>query len=406
MRIVYVAQRLVYPPDAGTPIRNYNLVLRACARNDVYAFGFSDPKKAPAPLAAAGIHLDLLPPPAPRSSRRRALGLLSSVLPDMGVRSHSPALLSLLQEKLPAIAPHVVQLQALDMTYAIPVIRRAAPDAILVLDQHNAEYILQKRAFLVDARRPRRWPAAAYSFAQWLRLRRYERWACDACDLVLAMSEADRTALLALGISTPVEVIPNGVDLGEHRNVLPEPTLSADPGPHFVFPGKMDFRPNVDAAVWFAGSIWPTVQARLPGAHFWIVGRDPHPSVTALDRLPNVHVTGEVPDMRPYVTAATAVVVPLRVGSGTKLKILEAAALRRPIITTDIGIEGYPAVPGRDFLLANSPQELAAACQTVAGNPGLAEDLGQNAYRHLAAPLDWDNVYPRLEEVYARSVSG
>jgi glycosyltransferase involved in cell wall biosynthesis len=125
--------------------------------------------------------------------------------------------------------------------------------------------------------------------------------------------------------------------------------------------------------------------------------------VLALRQLPNVDVTGEVPDTRPYIAGATAVVVPIRIGSGTKLKVLEAAALRRPLVVTPVGIEGYDAVPGQDALVADTPEELAAACIRVATDSALAEALGAAAFANLAQPLDWSNVYERLEAVYAGS---
>ncbi|NPV09483.1 MAG: glycosyltransferase [Anaerolineae bacterium] len=405
MRVVFVAQRLVSPPDGGTPIRNYNLILRAAEHHQVYAYGFSDPRLWPHALQEAGVQLRLLPSPPARSLRQRFRAMLASSEPDMARRSHSLELLRLLAGELPGVSPDIVQVQALDMAYVLPTVRRAVPEASVILDQHNAEYVLQRRALAVDLTRPRRWPMAAYSAWQWLSLRRYERRVCQQCDAVLAMSEQDALALRALGVDTPIAVVPNGVDLASYVAAPPAEEVTRLPGPHFVFPGKMDFRPNVDAALWFARSVFPLIRRCIPDARFWVVGREPNRHVLSLQNLPNVHITGEVPDVRPYVSAATAVVVPLRIGAGTKLKILEAAALRRPLVATSVAMEGYDAVAGRDALVADTSDGLAAACIEVARNEPLAAALGAAAYRNLAQPLDWRHVYARLETVYARSIS-
>lgn len=403
MRVAFVVQRLVEPPDAGTPIRNFNLIAQAARHHQVHVFGFTDEARYPTALRDSGAVLHLLPSPPSRSRRERLRTMLASRRPDMAMRSRSDALLGLLSGTIGDVSPDIVQVQALDMAYALPTIRASLPSAALILDQHNAEYVLQRRALSLDARLPRRWPQAAYSLVQWLRLRRYERDVCALCDVVLAVSEEDVAALRALNFGRQIALVPNGVDLESYRAVAPSPELTAAPGPHFVFPGKMDFRPNVDAAAWLATAIFPRIRERLPGARLWLVGREPHESVAALARLPNVMVTGEVPDVRPYLAAAAAVVVPLRLGGGTKLKLLEAAALRRPLVTTPIGAEGYREGAGRDYLLAESAEGLASACLRVAGDPALAARLAESAYARMAQPHDWARVYERLEAVYEKA---
>lgn len=403
MRIAFIAQRMVYPPDAGTPIRNLNLALQAAEYHDVTVYGFTDQALHPEPLADLGASLRLLPTPEPRSRLRRLADLVTSSEPNMTFRSRSTALVRLLEDDLPRLQPHVVQIQALDMAYVLPIVRAAVPRAKVILDQHNAEYVLQQRLSSLYRALPSRWPRAVYSAVQAARLRRYERSVCQACDVVLTVSDDDAQALSRLGLTTPIVVVPNGVDLSAYQDVESATELQSSPGPHFVFPGKMDFRPNVDAAVWFARQVLPTIRQRLPDAVFWVVGRDPDPEVLALKPLSNVRVTGPVRDTRPYIAAATAVVVPLRMGSGTKLKVLEAAALARPLILTSVAAEGYPVVDERDVLIADTADSLALACLRMANNPVEAAALGDSGYRNLAVPLDWHRVYQHLEAVYAGS---
>jgi len=403
MKIAYVVQRLVYPPDGGTPIRNFNFIRRAAARNEVHVFGFTDREKFPDILQGLGANMHLLPSLPPRRLSRRMLDTATSRHPDLAFRTYSRELLYTLRQALPRVSPDLIQIQALDMAYTIGAIREAAPSALIVLDQHNAEYVLQQRAFTIDRTIPRRWPQALYSLLQWHRLKSYERRSCNQADLVIAASEQDARLLAALGVTRRIVVVSNGVDLAEYRDVTPSETMLDIPGYHFVFTGKMDYRPNADAAIWFARSVFPRIRHALPESHLWIVGRQPPPSVCELADTVHVHVTREVPDVKPYMAAATAVVAPLRMGAGTKLKVLEAAALCKPVVATPVAVEGYRVVHERDLLVAENELEFAQACLRVARDADLARQLGHNAYRNLAVPLDWDKLYAKLESAYVSS---
>ncbi len=269
----------------------------------------------------------------------------------------------------------------------------------LIFDDHNAEYVLQRRAFLTDVRRPRRWVAAAYSLAQWRKLAGYERRICRSADGVVAVSEADRDALRRLAPGLEVAVVPNGVDLAFNRPgvVPPHPQL----GPHsLVFTGKMDYRPNVDAVCWFAEAALPLILARVPDARFYIVGQQPHARVAALTHNPAIMVTGRVPDIRPYVLAAGVYVVPLRIGGGTRLKVLEAMALGQAIISTRLGCDGFSFEDGREVRFADDPAAFAEAVVALLADRAQAAALGHAARSHVKAHYGWDAIVPRLEALY------
>ena len=402
MRIAFVASRLVYPPDGGTPLRNYHLVRLAAARHEVCAFAFADATRTAGALTNAGVRLQLVPPPPPRSTQERLRALFFGREPDLAMRFRSPALLDGIQRFLPAFAPHLVQVQSLDMAFVVPFLRQLLPGCPIVLDEHNAEYLLQWRAARLDAYRPIAWHRAFYSLLQYRRLARYEAVVCSACQLVLAVSEEDRAALQAVAPRTPIAVVPNGIALQDYEDVRPYEAMAS--GVHFVFTGKMDFRPNVDAVLWFAHKVWPSLSQLLPHARFWIVGRDPVPAIRALARRPRVCVTGAVQDARPYIAGATVFVAPLRMGGGTRLKLLEAAALRRPIVATPAACEGLPMRPGQDCLVARTADEFIRACHALVDDPGLAAQLGESAYQHVAVPLEWSALLPRLEAAYAQAL--
>jgi glycosyltransferase involved in cell wall biosynthesis len=279
----------------------------------------------------------------------------------------------------------------------LPIIQAAQPQACIVYDAHNAEWILQKRACLTDIKNPKRWIAAIYSWVQWQRLKRYEAYVMSQVDHTIAMSEPDRTALLAARPNTRITVIPNGVDLDFYRQFTGL-TISHD----LVFTGKMDFRPNIDAALWFGQEVLPRIQERRPGTTFAIVGQRPHARLNVLRDLPGITITGQVDDIRPYIAGATVYVAPLRVGGGTRLKLLEAMAMSRAIVATNVGAEGFPVTDGQELLLADSPENFAQRVLELLNSPDRRAQLGQRGLNFARANYGWDSLVPQLENTYQR----
>jgi polysaccharide biosynthesis protein PslH len=269
----------------------------------------------------------------------------------------------------------------------------------LVFDDHNAEYVLQRRACLTDLRRPRRWPAAVYSLIQWRKLMGYERRVCRAADRVVAVSEADAAALRRLAPGLDVAVVPNGVDLNFLRPGVVAPLPGMVPNA-LVFTGKMDYRPNVDAVLWFVDEVLPLIIQQAPDAHFYVVGQQPHARLARLAEHPAVTLTGRVPDVRPYIAGATAYVVPLRIGGGTRLKVLEAMAMGRPIVSTRLGCDGFAFADGQEVAFADDPASFAASVLALLRDPCAAAELGRRGRQHVEAELGWDAIVPRLEALY------
>jgi glycosyltransferase involved in cell wall biosynthesis len=267
-----------------------------------------------------------------------------------------------------------------------------------VFDAHNAEYVLQRRVFETDVRQPRRWLGALYSWLQWRRLRSYEARVCQLADRVLACSAADASALKRLVPGLQVVVVPNGVDISHYEpgDVAPAPLRDQA----LVFTGKMDFRPNVDAVLWFCSQVWPLVRQSEPDAQFYIVGRDPHPRLGPLTGMPGVTLTGFVDDIRPYIAAACVYVVPLLTGGGTRLKVLEAMAMGKALISTRLGCEGIDAQPGRDLVLADEAGEFALQVVALLRDASRREALGRAARTFVERYFDWPIVTAPLEQVY------
>jgi glycosyltransferase involved in cell wall biosynthesis len=196
-----------------------------------------------------------------------------------------------------------------------------------------------------------------------------------------------------------VELIPNGVDTDHFRPLDPPDPSAAQ---RIAFTGAMHYPPNVDAALWFAERIWPRLRRQVPELYFEIVGRDPDPSVVALGRRPGVVVTGEVADVRPHIARSRCVVVPLRAGGGTRLKILEAMAMARPVVSTALGAEGLTITPGHDILIADDPEGFAAHVLDVLGSPERAARLGQASRRLVDTRYRWNQCLEGLDRLYER----
>jgi sugar transferase (PEP-CTERM/EpsH1 system associated) len=402
MKILFLTPQMPYPPRQGAAIRNWHLLSRLAAHHEVSLLTFGSHPDVPEPVAAACRRVEVVPLP-PRRWRDRLHTLLATPLPDLARRLWSPTLNTRFQTMLAAESYDWVQVEGLEMApyaQAGPVSGPRRPRPRRLLDEHNAEYVLQQRAFQTDISRPTAWISAVYSLVQTNRLRGYERAACQAADQVVAVSDADRAALLALDPGLTVAVVPNGVDLYEWRVGAAGQDADAARlwavGPLVVFDGSMDFRPNVDAVVWFVHEVWPRVRAVAPLAQFAIVGRNPTRRVRALQAERGVVVTGTVPDTRPWVAAASVYVVPMRIGGGVRLKVLQALAMERALVSTTLGCEGVAVTNGVNVRLAVDPALFAQAVTELLQDEEARHALGRAA-RHLAAEYAWEQIAPRLE---------
>jgi polysaccharide biosynthesis protein PslH len=401
-RILFLTPQLPYPPEQGTAIRNYHLIAEAATRYDVSLLSFVEGGAPdPGPLRELCSHIGLVPAPR-RTMTDRLRTLLTSRAPDMALRLASDAFAQSLRALLASGRYDILQIEGIELA-AYGLMVDAWPEVgapAIVFDDHNAEYLLQQRAFATDLGRPRRWPQAAYSCAQWLRLRRFERQICRRADAVLAVSELDARAIARLAPGVEPLAIPNGVDTRGYRTDLPDSLPLQHP--NLVFTGKMDFRPNIDAMRWFHGHVWPEIRRRVPEVHLYIVGKAPHPEVQRLADDPAITVTGYVPEILPYFGGADVYIVPLRVGGGTRLKVLEALATGLPMVSTRLGAEGIDLVDGEHALLADAPAAFADAAVRLLTDVALRERLSRQARSFAEEHYDWRQIVPRLFPLYDR----
>jgi glycosyltransferase involved in cell wall biosynthesis len=354
---------------------------------------------------------------------QRAVTTLLSPLPDMALRLKSDEMHGKAAAVLRDEPFDVVQVEGIEMARYLPVPESTSPnlqasrtpDLSLVtrhpspvFDDHNAEYVLQRTAFESDLRHLARWHAALYSFIQWKKLERYEQDICRRADHIAACSKADAEAISqlfepqsAIGHRpSAIAVIPNGVDTDYF---VPSREVCAKPLAEFgmVFAGKMDFRPNIDAMLWFCNEMLPRIRAEIPLAHIVIVGQKPAPRIAALSGQQGVEVTSMVPDTRPYIADAAVYVVPLRMGSGTRLKVLEAMAMGKAIVSTSRGVEGIDLQPNRQAVVADTDDAFARAVIALMRDAERRRALGQAARKLAEEKYDWRKIVPKFEDIYA-----
>lgn len=258
-----------------------------------------------------------------------------------------------------------------------------------VLFQHNVEAMIWKRHYEVQSNPVKK----AYLYGQWQKMRRFEREMCRRFDSVIAVSADDREQMKNEYGATAVFDVPTGVDVEFFR-----PSGEVKPQAHsLVFTGSMDWLPNDDAIRYFMREIMPLIKIKLPDVKLTVVGRNPAPALVDLSKEdPSLIITGRVDDVRPYMENAAAYIVPLRIGGGTRLKIYEAMAMEKPLISTTIGAEGLPLTNGVELLLADEPATFADAVVRVLSDEAYANELGQRAATVVRENFGWRQVTERF----------
>lgn len=391
LRVLFVTPYLPVPPDFGGASRMYHLIRETERRHAVTTLSLSAPGDDP--CQAGDALRRVVPVTVPLTARmaaapaKRLVQLRSLVSPrSFQHRFYWYVALQRAIDRLTTGEPFdVVQFEFSQMgVYRVP------PGVSSILDIHNIEHDVLRR--IAASGSPVR---RLFNQIEYRKYRREEIDAWRRASGCVATSSGD-AGIVSRATGRPVEVVPNGVDLDAFpRQPLDDADLRA-----LVFVGAMRYRPNADAARFFVEEILPRLRTMMPDAELTIVGADPPPDVVTLGEVPGVRVTGTVPDVRPWVNNAGAVVVPLLSGGGTRLKILEAFAMGRPVVSTTIGAAGIEARDGEHLLLADRPEAFARAVTRLATEPGLRERLVERAYALVCDRYQWSAAAKRLEAVY------
>ena len=268
-------------------------------------------------------------------------------------------------------------------------------DTKTILDQHNVEHRIPKRLAETPGTNPLlRW----YANQEWQKLRDFELDAMRGVDKTLTVSDDDKNAFLQLApdLTGKIETVPIGVDTDYFAVAERKPDANA-----LLSIGTMYWPPNVDAMQWFVSEVLPLIRQTKPDTRLLVVGAKPTPEIIGLgERDPNIVVTGTVPDVRPYASECGVFIVPLRSGSGMRVKILNALSMGLPVVSTTVGAEGIAVTHGKDILLADTPQAFADAVLSILRDRELGNYLGRNGRELMEQNYSWSAVGRQLHAVY------
>jgi glycosyltransferase involved in cell wall biosynthesis len=403
VRLLVLDEEFPYPTNSGKRTRSFNLYRRLAAQFHIRYIGYGTKEsEAAAALRGAGIEPVAVPTSVPVKQGilfyLRLFANLRSSLPYIVTSHYSAIYRNTVRDSLTRFKPDVLLCEW--TPYAVHAIGVSSTKKLL--STHNIEADIWRRYYDNESNALRRW----YIEKQWRKVEHFERTALKWVDGALAVSEQDRVRLEQMRPGLPTTVISNGVDLDYFRP-MPQPTQRR----HLVFTGSMDWRPNQDAFRYFVQDILPLLRHTFPDLECTFVGRDPPADIRAMTGIPGVHVSGTVDDVRPYVQQAAVYIVPLRVGGGSRLKILEAMAMGRAIVSTTVGAEGLDLGDHHPVLLADDPAGFADAVLRLLADPELCARLAALGRRIVEERFGWDSLADKccrfiratLQESKARS---
>ncbi|MDP6539214.1 MAG: glycosyltransferase family 4 protein [Planctomycetota bacterium] len=395
--VLFVSQKPPWPPTDGGSLRAYHLLTALAERRPVTLVttgaGGAGQDEARAALGerCRAVHF-VTDVKAPGVLGRARTLVAALALGDSALLRHNrnPHLIRRVRALLAEEAFAWVHLNHVDVAACLP--PEGAPP--VVLDTHNLYWVFYERAAALS-RNPL---MTALERREARLLARREPEVFRAARAVLVCSETERQLVLARDPSLRVEVVPNGADCARLVARPPDPS---GPGGRLCFVGDMAYAPNADGARWFIDEVLPLLRGRVEGLSFTVVGKDPPPDlVECARRHPDVEVTGFVRDPAQRLARADLCVVPLRLGAGTRLKILEAFALGLPTVSTRLGAEGIDCVDGEDLVLADEPAEFADAVARLAADPDLRRSLGAAGRRTVEDRYDWAVIGEGLVGIY------
>lgn len=399
MRILFVTQIVPFPPHGGVLQRGFNLLRELGRHHELHLLAFHHPDELPhgAPLARSReelgrfcSELEYFPLWPKQSSLHKLAALAAGVTypRPFSVLAHRSNALSARIEQLCATRhPQIVHLD----TIALAPYRRQCGAVPTVLAHHNIESQLMARRAEHERGAAARW----YVRTQARRLVDYEREQAGQFRLNITVSQADADSLRRICPEAVTAVVPNGVDTEYFKPRLDEET------PALVYTGGMNMFANRDAVEWFLDQIWPRIKAAVPGARFFAVGQNPSAEVLqAVAADPAIEAPGFVDDVRPWVARSAIYVVPLRVGGGTRLKMVDAMAQGKAIVATTLGAEGIDGKHGEHFVLADQPGEFADAVIRLLSDTAERRRLGRAARERAEQRYGWPMLGAQLAALY------
>jgi len=397
MKILWVKPGKILPLDTGGKLRTYNILRQLSAHHELTYLSYYAGERDEAYEREVPSHIPgtmcVHKPAQDLKGIRRHLDYVLQIAgraPYAVSRFTDPQVKRLLEEWIPQRRFDVAVCDFLSSTLNFPR-DLATPTALF---QHNVESILWKRKADVE---PRFLDRLVFKLES-AKMQTFEPKQTRRFHHVIAVSETDRTAMSSMVDPSHISVVPTGVDVSKYRY---DPELRPQ-GSLVIFTGSMDWQPNIDGVEYFCSEIWPSVLQKVPQARFRIVGRDPHPRVKKLASQ-SVEVTGTVPSIVDHLREAAAIVVPLRIGGGTRIKIYEGMAMGKATVSTTIGAEGLDVQHQRDILLEDTPASFADAVITLLQNEDARRRLEAGAAA-TARKYDWSVITEEFVEVLQKTI--
>lgn len=384
--ILFVSEKFPWPVDDGGQTRTYHVLKQlARARRTTLVAHAPTVESGIARIEALGVEVACRGA-RPRSWQAPAWAALSTFTraPYPMRKNRSREILALIRERIAAGSVDLLHFNHLDSAQYVENLGPLRSKVACVFDTHNVLTTMYQR-FHETARQPLK---RAFLGIQWTKMSRFEREIMSRMDRVIVCSEIERELLFTWGIDRTL-VVPNGVDV---EYFTPREPRSRRDRPLVVFTGAMGYEPNADAVRWFLDAILPLVQADLPNVLFRVVGKDPPGDLVARSKPGAVEFTGRVDDVRPLMNDATVFVCPLRIGGGTRLKILDAMSQELPVVSTTVGAEGLDVKAGLDIILADESRAFADAISGLVKDEARARTVARAGLNLVRERYSWAGV--------------
>lgn len=391
MNVCFCTHRLPYPPNAGGRAETFGIVDGLVNRgHDVTLISYcGDVNLAREMEAAVGCTVRPISG-LPNRTPKNLVGNLFSREPLPITKARTDEYVSEVETYLGAA--DVVHLHALQTSYLAAKLDDEHPTVIRFNN-------VKSEIYHQYARHTRNPAEMAYAYLQYVKTKKYEGTIPGESTLTLAITNEDRERLRRSGAGGRIEVLPAGVDLSQYN----PSDLKSDPR-RIVFFGSMDYHPNEDAALWFVNEVFPHIREETDDVVLDLVGKNPTDEVRKLDAEEDVTVTGFVEDIHEHVDRASVVVIPIRVGTGVRMKALHAMAMGKPIVTTPVGIQGIAVEDGLHASIAQNAFDFASATVELLADRKLQQKYGRNARRLVEENHDWTQIIHDLERYYEEIV--
>lgn len=388
MNILFLTKELPYPPNNGHRNRSFHMLRGLAKKHDVALICFGDKEggKDRTGLGEYCSSITYIPLKKPQGKIGfffSVLGGIFSGFPHAIASRYSLAMQEAVESLLKDGKADLIVCDSVYQSVHMPKHARVKT----ILAEHNIESLIIYRYFKTEKNIFKK----IYAFMEWTKFRSFEDKTWPLFDKCLVVSEPEKQEISRRTNQRNIEVIPNGVDTvnfnfnrgRENPNSL-------------IYMGQMNWHPNIDAVVYFLNKVFPLIRKQVSEATLYILGHNPPEKIGKLAEQNNAIITGFVEDVRPYVAQSAVFVVPLRIASGTRLKILEAMAMGKAVVSTGIGCEGLDVTDGKNIVIADKPDEFAESVIKLLQNPSLRKQIGSAARQLVEEQYSWDKIMGTL----------